>query len=369
MRKDQIAIAVIAGSHAYGMETVDSDIDLKGIFIPDVNCYLDGSKQEQFQDKEKIKELCFPTLSSDYQEKAQANGMEGVFYELNRFVDLASTANPNILDILFCRDEDVIHSNWIGEELRRNRNNFLTKKCLQTFVGYATAQMKKMETHRKWLINPPLVAPTKEEFGLKERQQIPHDQILAATSLIKKQIDSWSIDFADLDEATKIYIEDQIAKNLAEMNVSSKHKFSCAGKLLGYDDNFMEMIVAQREYDSAMNHFRSYEIWKKERNKKRQGMEAKIGYDVKHAAHLYRLILACKYLFENGELIVYNPNPFLLDIRRGNVAYDVLMQNVNAEKDNLSKIAVSSNLPKSVDKQWISDLVISILKKQFSISI
>ncbi len=359
---DRIILGTVAGSRAYGMNTSTSDLDVKGVFVPPEKFYFGTKKIEQIDDVNQIRNAFWPKLSSGLQDVASEQGMEGVVYEVRRFLDLASGANPNILDILFSRDEDIIITTPQGDLLRSNKDKFLTKKCLQTFLGYAAAQAKRIDLHRKWLLEPPTQEPTREEYGLPNRNDYPQDQVLAAMDAIKKQVDRWNIDFVDVEESTKIYIEDQMYKMLAEIKVGSDEKFNAAGRILGIEHNFMDLVVKQKKYTQAVETWSSYQSWKKNRNKERQGMEATIGYDCKHGAHLYRLTLACKTIFETGTLQVYNPDEYLMKIRNGKIPYADLMSKFEEQKIDLSKIAAKSSLPSRVDSEWLEDLSIQIVK-------
>lgn len=360
--KDRTILLTVAGSRAYGMHTSESDLDIKGVFVPPLQYYFGMKSIQQMEGQEWISD--FETFLSEHLKKVKSeNGMEGTIFEVRRFLDLASGANPNILDILFSREEDVIIQNSAGKLLRKERKKFLTKKCLQTFLGYAISQAKRIETHRKWLLNPLLQEPNREEFGLPKRDAYPQDQVVAAMAAIRKQIDRWNIDFVDVDESTKIFIQDQIQKNLAEIKVGSEEKFKAAGNLLGFETNFMDLVHKQRQYSQAVENWSSYQAWLKNRNKKRKGMEEKIGYDCKHGAHLYRLTVACKSIFETGDLQVYNPDPYLMKIRNGEVPFEELMEKFEIQRKDLSEIAAKSNLPQRVDSKWIEDISIQIIKE------
>lgn len=365
IEKQNFIIMVVSGSHAYGMATETSDIDAKGAFIAPLSSYFSGNGQEQVDDRVYLYKQFRDDLPDNYLIKAESNGFEGVAYELSKFLKLAAGANPNILDVLFCRDSEVFHITNIGKALRDNREKFLTKKSLNTFLGYAAAQSKRIESHRKWLLDPPKRKPERIDFGLPERSEIPQDQIMAAMAEIRKEIDSWSIDFGDIDEATKIYVEDQIVNRISRMQIGSSDsdKFKIAGNLLGYETNFMKLIVSQREYDCAVANWKSFQKWKEERNDKRRKIEAQIGYDAKHAAHLYRLIVACKSIFETGELHVYNPDPFIMKIRNCEIPYDKFLETVNKEKEDISLIASKSSLPSSVSSVWLDEFCTNLIKE------
>lgn len=112
-----------AGSYLYGTNTVESDIDTRGVFIADSSCYLGLDKIEQIESKVN----------------------DTVHYELKKFTTLAMANNPNIIELLFvpldrltiCSDE------WL--EIIKHRDWFVSLKCKYTFTGYAFSQLKKIK--------------------------------------------------------------------------------------------------------------------------------------------------------------------------------------------------------------------------------
>lgn len=356
--KDTILLTV-SGSRAYGIHTDTSDLDVRGVMAPPRDYYLGLRRIEQVTDKAEINRF-LPWLSKPLQEVATANGMEGTVYELHKFLKLAAEGNPNILDMLFCRNMDILASTYAGNFLREHRRKFLTKKCLFTFFGYAKQQMDRIETHRAYLLDPPTHQPTREEYGLPARHDFPQDQVNAAMAMIKQKVDSWNIDFVDVDEATKIFVQDQIYKMLADMHMGSDERFQAAARLLGYDTNFMAFIVQQRNFTAALNRWNSYQKWLLERNKERAGMEAVSGYDHKHGVHLARLVLACRTIFETGDLCVYNPDPWLVSIRAGKVPFVELQTWYTAQHAGLAELAAKSSLPARVDQEWLNVLALQL---------
>jgi hypothetical protein len=93
-----------------------------------------------------------------------------VVFELGKFVTLAAAANPSALEVLFADERDWVLATPAWRALHAQRHVFLTRRVHQTFVGYALAQLKRIETHRAWLLRPPTHEPARDEFGAQGAQ-------------------------------------------------------------------------------------------------------------------------------------------------------------------------------------------------------
>ena len=134
---------VIAGSHAYGMATPESDVDVRGVCIPPKKYLLGLSRFEQLESKQE----------------------DSVIYGLSKFVSLALGCNPNIIELLHVDPQHILHMDPLGERLREARGLFLSRRAARTFGGYALSQLKRIEGHYRWLKNPPDHQPSQDEFG------------------------------------------------------------------------------------------------------------------------------------------------------------------------------------------------------------
>lgn len=339
--KESTILVTVAGSRAYGMNRPDSDVDLKGIAIPPAG-YFHGffHRFEQCNDRNQIKNHFYEILNLEERSRADEGEVEGTVYDIRKFFKLAAESNPNILDTLFCRDSEVRFSTPIGDKLRENAKLFLSKKARWTFSGYAFSQLKRIKKHRKWLMrNKPLEYPSREEFGLPERSCLPKEEMNAALSAINKEIDSWEIDFAELDESTKLYIQSQMAEYLAKLQISSNDKFAAAARLIGYDEKFIHLCQKEKEYRAALKEYHQYQEWVKNRNPERAEIERKFGLDLKHATHLIRLIRMCREILEKGEVNVWRQDrEELLAIRNGEWTYEKIVEFAEKEDKALSEL-------------------------------
>lgn len=116
----------VVGSRAYGLDTEDSDVDRRGIYLAPANLQwsLYGAP-EQFED----------------------NTSQSCYWELQKFLVLALKANPNILECLYSPLVEL--TTPLGAELLAIRECFLSQMVFQTFNGYALSQFKKLEQHRR----------------------------------------------------------------------------------------------------------------------------------------------------------------------------------------------------------------------------
>lgn len=151
---------------------------------------------------------------------------------------------------------------------------------------------------------------------------------------------------------------------LAEMKVSMDDRWQGAARTLGYDENFLALLDRERKYTAAQREWEQLQNWKATRNPKRAELEAKHGYDVKHAMHLVRLLRMCREILTTGEVIVQRPDrEELLAIRNGAWSYDKLVGWAEDEDRALEALYVSSTLPKVPDRGALDRLCVELVEE------
>ena len=113
----------VVGSHAYGLNTPESDTDLRGCFVYDTQKVL--------------------SLRS-YEETLDSNEPDICQHELSKFIKLAAQNNPNILEMFYLEEYETLTEE--GQMLLHIRDAFLSQRVRATYGGYAMAQVKRLKT-------------------------------------------------------------------------------------------------------------------------------------------------------------------------------------------------------------------------------
>lgn len=345
--QDNTVLLVRHGSHAYGTNVATSDEDFKGVAIPTKKYFLG-------------------TMHRFEQAELKAPDPDAVIYDIRKFFNLAAECNPNIIEVLHTDPSDHFLVTPIGQQILDHKDDFLSKKIKFTFMGYSVAQLKRIKTHKRWIMNPPKSPPTRKDMGLPEQTLIPQDQLMAANAEVQKELDRFQFDFMEgLEESQKISIRGTVNEMLAELKITTDQHWMAAARKIGLDDNFIHLMQLEREYAGAKREWDQYQNWKKTRNPARSALEEKYGYDTKHAYHLVRLIRMCREILLTGKVLVKRPDrEELLTIRNGAWSYEQLIEFAEREEKELNELYLTSTaLPKFPDKEKLDLLCIRLVEE------
>jgi len=324
---ERTILLVRHGSHAYGLNVPTSDEDFKGVCVKPKECYFGFT--QRFEQMEHM--------------GSKSDGVDKAIYSIDKFASLAADCNPNIIEVLHVADEDVIKCDVFGERLRDARDMFLSKKAKFTFSGYAHAQLKRIKTHRAWLLNPPKGEPTRAEFGLEQVSKVSKSEMGAFNSLL-------GLPTVD-DEAIVSPMQQSIAIDLA-----AKNKLG-----IELPKNIITLFTQERAYNAARTHYEQYLNWVKSRNPARAELERKFGLDTKHAMHLCRLMKMCKEILSTGKVNVKRSDrEELLAIRNGTWSYDRIVEFAENIEKECDQLYVTSTLPREPDRAKIDDLIVEL---------
>lgn len=289
--EDHMLFECVTGSTLYGMATPESDVDVRGVCLPPMRAMLDPFESFRVKD--------------GYE------GEDKAVYALAEFMKLCADNNPNLLELLFVPAQFTLRTSPQWKMLLEHRHLFLSKNVKHRFLGYAFAQMKAIERHREWFINPPAHKPAREEFGLTQ------------TPLVSE---------ASLQNVMAVS---------AELFRPEVH----------------DELVRERAYREAKKQWDNYQQWQKNRNPKRKGTEEKFGYDTKYASHLFRLMEEGRQLLLTGEVVFPLENAsWLLAVKNGVLSYEEVLENTSEMERNFERWYAESSLPLKPDRNALKEL-------------
>ena len=259
---DNIILLGLGGSHAYGTDNENSDIDIRGIAL--------NSKREVL-------------LNTDFEQVVDVT-TDTTVYSLNKMIELLTKLNPNTCELLGLEDWQYLHIHPIGQKLIDNSDMFLSKLCIHTFGGYANAQLRRLENKAARLV------------GQAENEKHILKSIQNAEFEYKNRY------FPYLDGQIKLYTDTAVQE--------------------GYDSEiFMDIDLKHyplRDWAGMWNEMKSIVS---SYNKIGKRNEKAIGHDKlgKHMMHLIRLYMMCIDILEQEKIITCRrvEHDLLMDIRNG----------------------------------------------------
>lgn len=354
-------LLTVAGSRAYGIHRPASDVDLKGFAIPPAAELLGLRKGFEVADAPEQMEAFRDLLSADELAACARTKLEGSVFELRKLARLALDCNPHVLDLLFCREEEVRLASPIGRAFRAERARVLSQRARYAFGGYAVSQLKRIQTHRRWLLEPPTRKPERADFDLPEVPEIPREQRLAAEAVVRKQLEHWEPDLSSLEPSEALRLRDLLVETFVEMRLTEDERYRLAARRSGLADGLVHQLLQERAYSSAMQQFKQYQTWKRRRNPERAALEEAHGYDTKHGAHLVRLLSMALEVVETGQVNVWRGDrdgEELLAIREGAWSYERLLDWTETQEARLDAATKTTALPAQPDREGMETLVV-----------
>ena len=267
----------LTGSRLYGIDNADSDYDYKGVCIPPVKYFFGTSSFDQFdgfKDEPQAKNCIYSLLTNT----------DSSIYNLKKYVQLALLNNPNILELLWVDPQHYIVKTKFADRLIALRDEFLSTKVYYSYAGYSFSQIKRVKTHRGWLLayrNDPNffdVAPNPKDYGLDENP------------LRKEQLNSFlEFLYVLLDDAAQYHeIKEEVFskfdfKGWLKQRPIDKQLLDQVQYYTRSTKDFMTLLHNTQRYRQAVQEYEAFHSWKKNRNSNRALVEEKCGFDGKHA--------------------------------------------------------------------------------------
>jgi uncharacterized protein len=358
---------VETGSHAYGTSTPESDFDYRGAAIPPKEYFYGFDNFEQADAKGTVNHVNMGLITRLPEDS------DITIWALEKMIRLASDGNPNMIELLFADESNMIYvDKYVMEPFFDIRDCFLSKLLKHRFSGYAMRQLKRIRNHYRWLHNPPDY-PTRERYGI-EGVKFPKDQLGAAERVIDLLVEEWLVDQTHLPEDIKIVLGPQMIRmvNLVSEQLQIEASIDrlkdvlerAANRTLGFDSDFLNYLQRYKAYKNHLNDWNSYEKWKQDRNPARAKLEAEFHYDTKHSYHLVRLMRMAREILETGKVLVKRPDAEeLIAIRNGAWKYEDLTEWAEKEDRALDQVMKDSALPNSPNRKRINKVLVEVTER------
>lgn len=280
------------GSHSHGTYVPPSDpsgvddVDLLGVFVAPVEHYLGFGGRSTFE-----------VWEGHY---------DCVFYEWKKFVSLLLKSNPNVMSMLWLKDEHVFYRDESWRLLMENRDTFVSKRAYHSFVGYARSQFGRMTR----IAEP---EPERQRAIEELREEIRY----------RKSIKGGDPPFGN--------------KGLQHLSVQKMQE-----RING--------LKGQKGFMGA----------------KRKALVEKHGHDVKNSAHLIRLLRMGIEFLKTGDLVVERPDAEeLISIKRGEWSLQKTVREAERLFAEAEEAYRESPLPEQPDRDRAEQLCVTVLRSYY----
>jgi hypothetical protein len=340
--KDQnlLLFECLSGSKAYGLDTPQSDTDIKGIYYMPKEMFF-GLKY-------------IPQISNDSNDE--------VYYEIGRFIELLIKNNPNIVEILATPEECILYKRPIMNKLTINM--ILSKLCKDTFGGYALTQIRKATGLNKKILNP-----------MPKRRKKVLDFCFVTVNYSSVKVKSW-LTKNDVSQVNCGLAKIPNTKNLYALFHDAEKKFNYKGianKEIANEVSVSSIPPGEKEiaylffnqdsYSSYCKEHNEYWEWVEKRNEVRYTLNKSHGkdYDAKNMMHTIRLLQVALEIVCDGKLTVKRKNrDELLSIKRGEFEYHEVLKMAEDLMLQIEKETTKSKLQEKPDAKRIESLLVEM---------
>lgn len=379
----------IRGSHLYGLNTEQSDVDTSGVYMCTRNELLG----------------CL-----GYKPQVSDARHDNTWFEIGELVRLLLKSNPTILESLFVpADKLLCPIHPLMRILIENREKFISKQCFNPFFGYAKSQIEKASGLDKKIVNPVTkrLSPYDFIYTFKGQGSTKFKDWLVNRSLHQEFCglvnvpnmhdiygvyydfgahiaahSDWAEDVVFLEYTCEYFGDGSIAETRSRLSglayigyrgVINADSTSTELRLSSIDDKNTRPICFisynQSGYSVHCRQYAEYQTWVKERNPQRYESNLDRSYDSKNMMHCFRMIhMACEIAEGKGVILQRTwDREFLMNVRNHKYEYDEIIDFLEEEKERMSRLMEQSTIREKIDADLVNQLMIDIRNAQLRI--
>lgn len=305
-------VIAIHGSHLYGLNHKDSDVDIKGVFLPFEEEILLGRVQDTIK---------FTTSSDD--EKCGKDDVEAEFYSLHHFFKLLADGDTGAISLLYVPFNQTCSQHDLWERVVENKNLFIAKE-MAGLIGFVRTQVNK--------------------YCIKGER-------LAAANKMNRLFANLMIPLSGNLKLGEVWDKIPFSRHITMVMVNDQRFLEVCGRKI-QDTNTID--YANKVVISIINSYGNRAI----------DAEKNDGIDWKAVSHAFRVASELTDLYENG-IINYplKDAERIKSIKMGELDYDTeVLPGLNSLMDLVQEKSQKSNFPDKVDKEKIDNLLLDLIK-------
>lgn len=310
----RLVFLTLGGSHAYGTNIETSDVDVRGCAMNRPSDILGLTSFEQVVN----------------------TATDTTVYSFNKLISLLVNCNPNTIELLGCRPDHYFEMTDVGREMIANRHIFLSKKAFDSFGGYATQQLRRLESA---LARDRMTQARKEEH---------------ICGALERSLKSFGDRYTSFENGgISLFVGDSERTDIDKEVFCNIHIDKYPAREFSTLLNTLSSVVSNYE---KLNH----------RNKKKDENHLD-----KHAMHLIRLYLMALDILEREEIVTYREKDvdFLMNIRKGGFRNEdgtyrqEFFDMVHDFEKKLKYAADNTSLPKEPDMNKVQEFVMDVNRR------
>ena len=310
----RIIFLTLGGSYSYGTNVDTSDVDVRGCALNSPSDLLGLTSFEQVVNTQ----------------------TDTTVYSFNKLVSLLLNCNPNTIEMLGCKPEHYFYLTNVGKEMIDNRKLFMSRRAVQSFGGYATQQLRRLEN-----------AIARDRLSQARREEHIRNSMEGAVRSFKSRYTSFD------KGSVQLYAAESQREDLDREIFANIHLEGYPAREFNSMMNDLHNVLADYE---KLNH----------RNKKKDDNHLN-----KHAMHLVRLYLMCLDILEKGDIITYREadHDLLMSIRHGEYQREdgtyrqEFFDMVSEFEKKLAYAKENTSLPAHPDMKKVEEFVMDVNRR------
>jgi len=312
--KSKNIVVMKFGSHLYGLNTPESDIDLKGIYTPSHRDIILG----------KVPKTSINISTGEDNKKNSKDDVDTEMFTLAGFVKMCEQGQTAAIDMLFAPKEMIIEDSPEWDFIQENRDKLLTGKA-SSFIGYCFQQANK--------------------YGIKGSR-------IKAMKEVINFLEGFS-DGGRLNDIDINFMLDTIKNDHVKV---VEHK-SSSGEMAPYLEVCGRKFGMMDKIDHIIEVLTMIEGKYGDRARLAEKNE---GVDWKALSHALRVCYEAQELLATGKVTF----PFtglkreaLMNVKQGKLDYVKVSPIIEAEMEKVKELEKTTILPDKIDKKFWEDFI------------